>query len=443
MQRLSKDYFENLLDISYDGALYCGAVLDSRLVKPGSIFFAVKGENTDGNLFAQQALDNGAAIAVMDSPEAYACVKGNKALVTSSLSALQYAGRRRLAESSTVRIAVSGSFGKTGTKEMLRQMLSGKYKTYASEQNHNNELGVLLTAAGMPEDVDVAVFELGSNAPGEIEALSRLVRPQIAVLTGLGNAHVGHFGSVEEIAREKLSITAGLENGGVLVANEVFAPAFRKLGLANALSFGRGRGADIRILDCTISGRVLHFTVSTTEGEYTCQLNYPYLHIAENFLAVFAVGRLMEVPVPAITRVPRNFAVPAGRGNIIERGKLTIIDDSYNASLEAVLRAIDSLSFFAGAKYALIGGIGETGEHASEIYAKVAAEAARRPEISFILCGEFYKGMEKANIHVTQTDEETRAALKNITEGSVLVKASHSFGFERYVRLLAGVEEVR
>ncbi len=434
-------YFNNLLDIKYDGGPVSGATLDSRGIEKGNIFFACKGEKADGNRFAQDALNSGASVVVMDNPELYSAVNGNKILVSDSRQAMLSMGAKKLASTGAVKIAVTGSYGKTGTKEMLKLVLSKKYKTYANKGNHNNILGVSLTACGMDDDAEVAIYELGSNAPGEISALSALVVPQIAVITGLGYAHVGRFGSIAEVAHEKLSIVDGLPASGVMVIHETFKDGLARKDAemsGRAVTFGRTNSADIRMLDCVISGRMTSFTVSTADGEYPCMLSYPYPHIAENFLAVVAVGRLLAVPYDVITAALPEYRLPAGRGDIIEKGGLTVINDCYNASLEAVERAIDALSLLnTSPKYALIGEIGEIEGHEHFVYSRLMAKTKEYPNIHFIFSGVSYaRYQESFNVAIAPHDGDTKYQLEKIDKGAVLIKASRRYGFEKYRDLL-------
>ena len=431
-------FFRGLIAKDCEDIYYHGASLDSRSVEKDEIFFAVRGLNANGNKFAQDALNKGAAFVVMDDFMRYEAVKGNKVLVKDSKLCLMDMGRKRLMQKESLRIAVTGSFGKTGTKDMLALVFSAKYKTYATKGNHNNDLGIHLTACGMPLDMDYGIFELGTNSRGEIKAASKLVRPNIAVLTGLGNAHVGNFGSVDEVAREKLSVVEGLEEGGVIIAHEVYEKKLRELypGEAEkAIFFGTESQSAIRLKKNAITGRRLSFDVETKEGISSFSLKYPYPHLAVNAMAVITAARLANIPDEDIAGALTDFTVPKGRGNIIEAGGFTIIDDCYNASLEAVLKSVAALNNFEGEKFALIGGIGETGELAPAIYKAVMDETQKYQDINFILSGDFYEGAKGKNVKVALSPAQTEEALKEVS-GTVLVKASHSFGFEHYVEML-------
>lgn len=434
-----KYYLKDVVELRYDGTPYDGATFDSRGNCAGKLFFAVKGTKSDGNEYAQQALDKGAVLAIMDNKELYEKVTGNKALVENTLDCVYSMGRKRLLDSKAVKIAVTGSYGKTGTKEMLLNALRLKYCVYGTEGNHNNELGVLLTACGMPFNTEVAVFELGSNASGEISVLSKLVKPAIALVTGAGTAHVGKFGGQKAIVKEKLSITDGLQPEGTLVVNDLLCEYVNKYSADSIVFYGANEQSPYRLTEYTVVGRTLHFVVQSKEDTFTCLLNYPYPHIAENFLAVLAVGDLLNVKGVSTVTSLASFVIPDGRGNIIDIGSLVVVDESYNASKEAVLRAIEALSLFDYInKYAVIGEIGEVSGYEKEIYDTIVEEAGKRKGVHFIFSGEAYKEYKNSdNIAVCLTEEDTFKELEKIKEGVVLVKASRSFGFEKYVKILA------
>jgi UDP-N-acetylmuramoyl-tripeptide--D-alanyl-D-alanine ligase len=190
-------------------------------------------------------------------------------------------------------------------------------------------------------------------------------------------------------------------------------------------------------------GFKVHFTVSTSDGDYEGGINYPYPHLVENFLAAVAVGRLLNVGYDDILASTKLLSLPSGRGDLVQCGELYIINDCYNASLEAVEKAIVSLDMIDYApKYALIGEIGEIGGYELDIYERLLAKIRGYKDIKFILSGDSYMRFEpESNIVIVRGEEATVEALNGITKGLILVKASRSFGFERYIeRLKACVE---
>jgi UDP-N-acetylmuramyl-tripeptide synthetase/UDP-N-acetylmuramoyl-tripeptide--D-alanyl-D-alanine ligase len=418
-----------------------GAALDSREIKSGNLFFAAKGEKTDGALFAQAALNAGAAAVIMDNADIYEKVKGNKILVKDTLQALRELGGVCLAMYEGKRIAVTGSFGKTGVKDMLRALLNEKFSAYATYGNHNNELGVCLTAAGIPLGTEAAVFEIGSNAAGEIEFLAKLIKPNIAIVTGVGFAHIGRFGSLEETAREKLSVVNGLSDGGCLIANEnlrEFIDKFYPERSFKVIYFGETESADTALRSFAIAGFKARACYKTPDKEFCLEFPYPYKHLAVNFGAVLAAAVLLGLDESGIQKGLASFKLADGRGSILKGGGLYLIDDSYNASLDSILRAVEALDSIPlnGRKYAVLGGIGEIEGFDGLIYKRVYALAKERPQINFLFVGSAYcmaSGGEKpSNVEFFDTADAIGKRLAAINEGIILLKASHSFAFSRF-----------
>jgi UDP-N-acetylmuramoyl-tripeptide--D-alanyl-D-alanine ligase len=326
-------------------------------------------------------------------------------------------------------------------------VLTKGFNAYATASNHNNMLGTLLTACGIPDSAQVVVFEMGSNGVGEIAALAKLIRPNIGVITGLGHAHIGKFGGLARIAYEKLSIADHLAPDGVMVCHESLSEGLKIKNsalFARSLIFGKGGHADVRLVECTMHGFKTGFTIATKDGEYEGRVNYPYPHLAENFLAAVAVGRLLNVPYDEIMTAANKIALPAGRGDIVKVGELNIINDCYNASLEAIIQAVTALDMISTTpKYALIGEIGEIDGYETIVYEKLVNKVKEYKNINFILSGISYTqcAAGNSNITVTKDEEETIAELKKIDSGVILVKASRKYGFERYINFLKATLE--
>jgi UDP-N-acetylmuramoyl-tripeptide--D-alanyl-D-alanine ligase len=237
-----------------------GISIDSRSLKPGEAFFAIKGDAMDGHDFATAAIKSGAGLLVVAEGKlpALGRLTAPMIVVPDVLAALEKVGTAARARSRARIIAVTGSVGKTSTKEALRHALSSVGKVHASAASFNNHWGVPLTLARMPEDCDYAVFEIGMNHPGEISPLVRMVRPHIAVVTLIAAAHLGFFRNLDEIAKAKAEIFEGVEPGGAVLLNrddgrfkllEKFA---RAAGIDNVMSYGENARANFRLLKCTL-----------------------------------------------------------------------------------------------------------------------------------------------------------------------------------------------
>jgi UDP-N-acetylmuramoyl-tripeptide--D-alanyl-D-alanine ligase len=442
-----------ILDVQCESVEIEGSALDSRQVRKGMIFFACKGENVDGNRYAQAALDAGAAVVVMDDRTLYDSVQGNKILVEDTVQNILRMAKLRIKDIKATKIAITGSFGKTSTKEMIKLLLESKYKTQATEGNYNNMLGLSLTICGINDSTEMAIFEMGTNAAGEIAQLSTLVKPDIVVLTGYGYAHIGKFQGLAQVVHEKLSIVDHMnkEGRGLVIAHDKFSKGLElkdKSIMKELVLFGLRvkpqwlSELDLAVADEEYKGRQIHFNIWTKETEegvaYPCMINYPYIHLAENFLAAFAVGRSVGLEYADMIKLIATYETVQSRGTLTELGGLTIIDDTYNASLDAILKAVDNLAHFGnGKKYALIGEVKEIDGYESQIYDAILDKAVEYPDINFIFSGISYAQYDGCGEYtVAMTDEDTFAALDKVDTGVLLVKASHSCHFERYVNYM-------
>ena len=258
-----------------------GAFLDSRLVRPGSLFFCLPRRKCRRQLTQRSTVDAGAAAVIMDNESIYNEVKGSKLLVEDTLDFMQKLGRIRFDElhnSDKRVIAVTGSFGKTGMKEMLKYIFREQERVYATDGNKNNMLGVMLTGCGIDDKAGTVIIELGSNNFGEIKELTEIVRPNIAVVTSVGHAHIGRFKTFERLIFEKMSISDGLTKGGEFIIPTKLTPFVPK-GDFKFRTFGESAYSGIRITEHTHHGEYITFKTNLTKTEF--RINHPYMHIAE------------------------------------------------------------------------------------------------------------------------------------------------------------------
>ncbi len=329
-----------------------GVSIDTRTLQPGALFVALTGERMDGHDYVKQAIDKGAAAALVsravDGVDAAKLV-----LVADVEEALQALGVAARARSKAKFIGVTGSVGKTGTKEMLLAALSPLGRTYATTGNLNNHLGVPLTLANMPRDVQFAIIEMGMNHAGEISPLSRMAKPDVAVITTVEAVHLEHFKNVEAIADEKAAIFDGM-TGGVAVLNMDNAQFARlhghaeKQGLDRVLSFGTAKGAVCQLLDYRIEQMhsAIEAVIAGTSVAY--RLGTVGKHWAVASVAVLAVVDALGGDLPKAAEALAHFSEPKGRGKIeklsVKGGQLTLVDDSYNASPVSVAGAISKVA---------------------------------------------------------------------------------------------------
>ena len=414
-------------------------VIDSRKVEEGDIFTALSGENTDGNLYAEAALKAGAELVIVEDREVYEKLSGNKVLVRDGLGAIKSLGAYKLRKYKGTKIAVTGSMGKTSTKELISCVLRKK-KVYTAYGNYNNELGVAICAANLNMRTNCAVFEFGTNSPGEIEQLSLYIKPDIAVLTGIGHAHIGRMGSMEKLAEEKLSIVKGM-NGGTLWVNETCRMYMNDkiLSAVDVKYFGTHMNDDVILADAGRNNKEqFYFTAVYMGVPYCFMLNHPYDHFISNSLAAIGIGFELGLGYKDVMTGVHSFKPVSGRGAIVELGSIKVIDDTYNAGFESIMSAIKNLGEINSPnKYAVIGEMGEIEGFEEMLYLKLYKLAKSLESINFILVGQSYcKFAEAKNITIAPTKEKANETIALISEGLVLIKASRARKFEEFISFI-------
>jgi UDP-N-acetylmuramoyl-tripeptide--D-alanyl-D-alanine ligase len=367
-----------------------GFSIDTRTLQPGDVFVALAAAR-DGHEFVGAAFAAGAAAAVVSNDYRRANSDGALLRVADPLAALEAIGSAARSRSDARIVAVTGSAGKTGTKEMLRLCLSEAGPTHASERSYNNHWGVPLTLARMPRTARYGVLEIGMNHAGEITPLTRLVRPHAAVVTTVEPVHLEYFASVEAIAEAKAEIFAGLVPGGIAVLpydNPHFARLQERASAAGAqiVSFGYAEAADVRCIQANMDAKGSSVIAGVGSQRFPYRVGAPGEHYVRNSLAVLAALRALGADamrcLPALNRV----AAPAGRGarSVLDTrdGHILLIDESYNANPASVRAALAAMATVPRAdcprRIAVLGDMLELGAAAPELHRglKEAIDAA-------------------------------------------------------------------
>ncbi|MGE4317608.1 MAG: UDP-N-acetylmuramoyl-tripeptide--D-alanyl-D-alanine ligase [Deferribacterales bacterium] len=415
-------------------------VIDSRKVTKGSCFLAFKGENTDGNLYAQKAQESGAALVVLDDEGVFDSMTGNRVLVKSSLDALKTIGAYNLSKYKGIKIAVTGSVGKTTTKELISSVLSSRKRVYTAYGNYNNELGTAICAANLKMRTSFAVFEMGTNSAGEISALSKYIRPDIAVVTIIGHAHIGRFDGIDGLAKEKLSIVDGMDGGTLWVHDSCRRfISEREISKVNVKYFGTDMASHIILADSnrTAAGD-FYFTAVARNTPYCFKLNHIYSHFVQNSLAAIGIGMACGLSYTDIMKGIRNFQPQAGRGRLTDIGGIRVIDDTYNAGFESVLAAMNNLAEIPSeGKTAVIGEMGEIEGYEDMLYFKLIKRAKELTNVNFIFVGKsFARFEESGNIQIIASKDEAMRKTAEAEGGVMLFKASRSQRFEDFINYL-------
>ncbi len=423
-----------------------GISIDTRTLQAGDLFVALK-DQRDGHDFVSPAFKAGAAAALVSEGYVRRAEDGGLFRVSDTLKALEALGRAardRLSPDARV-VAVTGSAGKTGTKEMLRACLSQLGATHASEKSYNNHWGVPLTLARMPRETRFGVFEIGMNHAGEIRPLTKMVRPHAAIITTVEAVHLEHFPSVEAIADAKGEIFEGLLPGGAAIIKFDNPHAARLKAIAErldakAVTFGFSEGADVRGDDLTLDDDGSTLTVRLGDRRISLKIAMPGRHIAENALAVAAAIDAIGADVETALSVLAGLQPPGGRGARsvlhLDGGEALLIDESYNANPASMRAALATLASLPRQKFprriAVLGDMLELGADAPGLHAglKDAVEDAGVDVI--FACGPHMKGLYDAlpkskRGGYAQTSSLLQPAVLSELRGgdAVMVKASN------------------
>jgi UDP-N-acetylmuramoyl-tripeptide--D-alanyl-D-alanine ligase len=422
-----------------------GVSIDSRTVKAGDLFVALAGPNFDGHEFIAAAIAAGAAAAVASRRPAALPAEAPLLMVPDTMLALEALGRAARTRSAARFAAITGSVGKTGTKEALRLVLSTDGPTAASEGNLNNQWGAPLSLARMPREARYGVFELGMNHAGEIAPLTRLVRPHVAVITTVEPAHLEFFPSVEAIADAKAEIFLGVERGGAAVLNrdnpryERLAAAARKAAIARIVPFGEDPRSEARLLSCRLEAEASAVEAEILGARVSYRIPLPGRHIVQNSLAVLAAAALLGMDAQVAASALAGLPPMKGRGARLTietaQGPLALIDESYNASPAAMRAAIAVLGRIpagkGGRRIAVLGDMRELGVDADRLHAELATALAAAGVDLLFCCGPHMRALAEAAAgrlpvqHAADSAALTPVVARAVRAGDVvLVKGS-------------------
>ncbi len=421
-----------------------GVCIDSRQLKPGNLFVAIRGERFDGHQFIHNVIEAGAA-AVLCSEKIPGIVIP-QLVVPDTVQALAVIATAHRQKSSCAVIALTGSNGKTTVKEMIAAILPKP--SYATPGNLNNHIGVPLSVLQIQDKHRYAVFELGANHPGEIAHTVAIVQPQVTLINNIAPAHIEGFGSIEGVARAKGEIHQGLLAGGTAVINDDDAHAHYwdlLLTNINTLRFSAAHPTAIHAREITFSKDGCgQFTLVTPQGEASIELQVAGAHNVMNALAAAACTHALGIALANIEKGLCQFRGVLGRMTFLHgKNNALVIDDTYNANLRSTLTALDVLASRPGRRIFVFGDMGELGRWSKQHHQNVGV-AAREHGIEMLMtCGTHSENTARAygvnGKHYHQQDMLVQDLLHQLDENTtVLVKGSRSSNMERIVQQLVG-----
>ncbi|MEM6998573.1 MAG: UDP-N-acetylmuramoyl-tripeptide--D-alanyl-D-alanine ligase [Pseudomonadota bacterium] len=419
---------------------FFGCSTDSRMIEDGNIFIALKGQNFDGHDYVSIAENEGASSLLLEND-----VSHNKPAiqVENTRQAMGLLAKEWRNELSIPLVAITGSNGKTTVKEMVSSILSEVSEVHATSGNFNNDIGVPLTLFGLDKKHQYAVIEMGANHPGEIEWLSAIACPNVAVITQCAPAHLEGFGSIEGVAKAKAEIYSGLQSSGTAIINaddnyaDFWKETCRHL---NCVSFGiKSDSADVTAKDITAltEKNTIQFKLESADKSIQVTLPLTGEHNVMNALAAAACCLSLNITMESIKSGLENMSAVKGRLQI-KKGKegIRIIDDTYNANPTSLDAALKVLQQYEGLRFLVLGDMGELGDTAEQMH-KEAGELAKQYDVDKLFCiGEISiaaaNGFGSEALHFESHDELTASLLKYLEKKStVLIKGSRTMQMEK------------
>lgn len=457
-----------LTDSRYGPQRVAGGCIDSRTIASGDCFFALRGNRTHGVLYSDQAIARGAVCVVTDSAASPASrVKNAPAMpslasldsaetdghiirVEDAVVALQTLGRWNRQQSSALILGVTGSVGKTTTRQMITQVLASRFSGVQSQQNYNNELGVPLALLQLKPEHDFAVLELAAGKIGDIAFLAEMVRPEFAVVTRVVAAHLESFGDLDTIRQAKMELPAAVTDGGTvfLNADDAAVVSMSQSTSAEIVLFGTSAAADFRATSICSKDGICQFKVDTQAFQIQGGA-----HLVTGAVAAIAVGRTAGLRMSEIAECLADYQPDAGRGRIVQCQPWTVIDESYNASPASVLAAIQTLNACVSARRRILvlGDMLELGPQSIHFHREVGRALENTQIDHALIFGEFAdavaSGAIAAGVSTNRLsvfrDIATLSAMLDcvLTPGdAVLVKGSRSMHMERIINSLCATE---
>jgi UDP-N-acetylmuramoyl-tripeptide--D-alanyl-D-alanine ligase len=411
-----------------------GVNTDTRKIEPGNMYFALRGEQFNGNLFVKQALDRGALYAVVDEPEAV--INENCLLVSDTLATLQQLANFHRRQFTIPFIAITGSNGKTTTKELIQAVLRKKFKTQATKGNLNNHIGVPLTILSIPLSTQVAIIEMGANHQQEIDAYCKIAEPTHGLITNCGKAHLEGFGGEEGVRKGKGELFDFLRKiQGTIWRNADLDYLYTMAtGIENQITYGEFEGK-YRGKPSSQPNGCLSVALLTAGMETSLYTQLVGEYNLPNVLAAVAVGSTLGVPLADIREAIENYTPDNSRSQLVQHGSNTIILDAYNAnptSMQAAIRNFAQLPH--SNKWVMLGAMKELGDSAAEEHESLIQLLHKLQFNQVVLVGEPFKSWAQT-FHYFNHSVEAKDWFKNqdIKNAAILIKGSRAYAMEKVI----------
>lgn len=441
-----------------DGILVCGdnnAIcdnfkIDTREIKENDTFVGIKGGNFDGNAMYEEAFENGASTCILQGIDIDDnCIEKYKnkniIIVKDTIKTLGLLAKYKREMFNIPVVGVTGSVGKTSTKDIIASVISKKYNTLKTEGNFNSDIGLPLTILRLKEEHEAAVIEMGMNHQGEIDYLSNIAKPTVSVITNVGTSHIGNLGSRENILKAKLEILNGMKENGVLVYNNDNdmlnnnKDLFKKY---KSIGFGIDNDSDVMALNIDIGTNSSSFDVSFNNNKYNINVPVSGKHFVYNALCAICVGREVEIDIKDIIAGINEFSLTKNRMEVDNfKDNITIINDAYNASYDSMKAALEFLGSFKDKyKIAVLGDMLELGEFSNELHLKVGKSVYENNIDLLVTVGDYSKkiaegacilGMPEENVKSVDNNRDAIKFLEKVitVDSAILLKASNSMKF--------------
>ena len=410
-----------------------GICTDSRKIKKNSIFFSLKGENFDGNKFANEALDKGASYSVVDDKEIFNASK-NLILVDNCLDALQNLAKLHRSKFNIPVVGITGSNGKTTTKNLLYHVLSSKFKVYATKGNLNNHIGVPLTLLNIKPETEVAVIEMGANHIGEIKNLCEISMPDIGLITNFGSSHLEGFGSLKGVIKGKTELYKYLRKnyGHILLNND---DSLQKEECKSDLytSYGKDNSSDFIFKYKKEEDKLV---LLNNDFEFSCKIygdyNFP------NIASAISIGKILDLDNDKIQNGLNKFQTEANRSEILEYHGNKIYLDAYNANPSSMIAALDNFNReISNNKIIILGDMLELGSYSKNEHLKIINHLDKMDFESVYLIGEIFSSLNTSDLRFKKFNDIEELIkeldLTQIKDKNILIKGSRGIGLEKLI----------